>query len=239
LLHKFFSLDLISTKLLSPFRRIDEDSFEEFFVHVHQALVNLITLDQPEREITAQEFWKGGLARPSTLNRRITLKHRIQIYVAKVKPDPSSEEETVIAEGLREDGSLLNVNVTDDNCLVWGPRRARQGDVRAPQCKYQLKSSQHVTYGEEPTTFISLEGNDGVTEELKKAGTDKIFVYLTNKPFIETADEARRQKKKIPNYFYRSIVENPELIPDGVIIICKQNLELFLRDFKRRSVCYY
>lgn len=95
----------------------------------------------------------------------------------------------------------------------------------------RYKSSLQVTIGLSPTVEIELDGTKGVLAEAEKSGAkqaNKLFVFISNKPFLAAPPDGARKKRLV----WADFETNPEAhLPDGVIVICHQNFQKYFRSF--------
>jgi len=225
--HDLFSLDMLDP-ILAPFVRLDENRFEHFIAAVHVAYCKAHTLDGKTKRVTVKAFYGGVLANSRTQALKLTIKPGMTLRsVAEPLSKYGVEAAHLIAEGVTDKCEV--VDLTTSNFVVVNKLRDPAGDIYCPQVTYQAKSSQHVSFGRVPTETVKYSGkshgrNDSVEDEvlkIKKTRKDGLIVVVTNKEFSE----------------FQQFTANPELIPDGVIIVCRQNFRRFFKTFATMGVC--
>lgn len=226
--HKLFDLNLIPNEL-KPFCLIGEDAFESYVAAVHVAFCRLLTIDGKSRTISIREFFPGAIATGDTLNSMISIQPGISLRSASEWLSTTTlEKAELIAEGCP--GGKEVVDIIKSNYVVVNKKRDPAGDIYTPQISYQVKSSQDITFGKEPTEKISLFKNSGhgrkdsVLNEIKKLRktTKGLLAIISNKSLEE----------------YNKLKKDPKPIPKGVVIICRENFRQYMRIFATPAVYF-
>ncbi|CAG8575010.1 3325_t:CDS:2, partial [Ambispora gerdemannii] len=188
--------------ILDPLRRLDEDTFPIFIIHMHLITYRLAAMIGI-RNMTIKDIYFGYImASEETLSRTINIHPNVEYKAAPIlemrKNDPkhpftynnltTREKVSVIAD--TNSDRIETVDTTTGHFIVMTRKRSKSADALTPHADEQYKFSAAIASGHpvHKTSTGDVDLKEFKTE-LEKAKGCECFVLLTIKRFLHGVNE--------------------------------------------------